>query len=71
MGDISIFRLLLAAWVVTAALLVAVIAWFTAGPGSAGHDWRSRLRSGAAAFGLAVGTGAVILGLAGLPSADG
>jgi hypothetical protein len=72
-GDISAFRLLLAVWVVTAALLVAVVAGAVAGPsdgGGPGPDWRGRLRIGAAAFGLAVATVGVILNVAGLTGGD-
>ncbi|MFF3467622.1 hypothetical protein [Streptomyces sp. NPDC002619] len=67
MGNISAFRLLLAVWVVTAALLVAVIAGAVVGPTNAGdRDWRSRLRIAAAAFGLTVASAVAILGVAGL-----
>ncbi|MEV6948775.1 hypothetical protein AB0N07_44040 [Streptomyces sp. NPDC051172] len=67
MGGISAFRLLLAVWVVTAALLVAVIAGAVVGPCDAGdRNWRGRLRIGAAAFGLAVASAVALLGVTGL-----
>ncbi|MFF9803007.1 hypothetical protein ACF1G3_37145 [Streptomyces rochei] len=71
MGGTSAFRLLLAVWVVTAALLVAVIAGAVVGPSHAGdRDWRGRVRIGAAAIGLAVASAVAVLGVTGLIGQD-
>jgi hypothetical protein len=71
-GDFSVFRLLLAGWVVTAALPVAVVAGIVARPSDGTSlDWRGRVRIGAAAFALAVATVGVLLNVAGLTGGEG
>ncbi|MFC4608773.1 hypothetical protein ACFO9E_13215 [Streptomyces maoxianensis] len=66
MGNTSAFRLLLAVWVVTAGILVAVVAGAISDSSGGGGDWRGRLRSGGAAFGLTVASVVIILSVTGL-----